>query len=1326
MDDLPDKSAARALGCRCDECPLLEAAGPVLPERGGSARYTVLSDYPDQSSAGQGRPFTGPSEALLKTTLRSAKIARRDTVLAYTVMCRGEIQMKKVLARVKSQNAARRKENTRAAKAVKGTIFTPKMLPMLPTPMECCAPGVHKLLARAPRHILAAGKLSAGAVLGGSPSIFAIRGGILDGHITRTAAGGLRLHPPDSPLPKGDVAVVPNARVVPTLDPGLVQAQMRWEATLGRDLDRLVRWSQDRLEWREPDTVYSPPPHELAAFLAGPGPYTYDVETDGITALDCNIRCIGIGDPEGSVVVVGLRSRSTPLSAGNGDDHTFYTPWVLRRIRAILAAFFADRTKIKVGHNSGYYDYLAMRAWLTGTIGQPWKWVPESHAALDVGPNFDNILVHRVVESELPHRLGFVGSKYTDVHAWKSDRAGRKLAIAAETDRELHHYCLAEGTRVVLGDGTTRPIEQIVRNKEPVDVLTHWGGRVQPMPVTGWFYTVEDDVDWRQIRFRGDGAKRGLVCTADHGIYVEGRGLVEAQDVCPGMRVLHHESRLEPVALQALVGTLVGDTHLCVSPSFRGRAHEAPTAYVQGGHTESSGFAQYKCQSIPALSLGDVRPARDVRINGRAGRSSPFRAFRSRSLHQLAEILPLVLDERGRHRLSVEALEYMGDAGLAWLYMDDGCVQRKKAPRHSETCVLALQRYPRAQLEAVLPWLRRTFGNVYLGADGVFRFSVPASEAFARRVARYLPEEARYKLPRIVGADPWQHALGIPRLNYPAPSTREVVSVGRYYFNVSKRHQRYRARRRYCLGVEGPHNFFTTHGLVSNCGIDVAVTRACTAPLVRDAKIAEQDGLIAIDHAVQRLCADMHHAGMFVDQPARAEAERDALARTVSLRKEIAEIVGDSAFNPGSTQQLQRLLFRDWGLTPSLDDKIRFTDSGGESTNDDVLRALFKLRLTKQQRRFVVRLRQYRSVMKALGTYIVKLRPMTDVVSNIGWDDDAQRMEWEAEKDPELLAMMRAENEKRGYEQRGIVWADGRMRPGYNAHVTVSGRLSSSSPINAQNFPKYLRKLIIPQPGNVLVGADYDQLELRVAAARWGLTKYLDAFEAGWDPHTSVTAFAVFGEEFAKVAGSPFPWMTGTKFTGDAHDMRQLAKIIQYAYQYKASVETGARIIQATEFEHPETGDPVLPYARLSVKQVRQMRDAWLSGIPGLPRGWDSEIQHFRDYGWVGEPIHGRRRFFLDGENPNELVNTPIQFGASAIVNGAMTELHKDIPLHKWGPGTGILTQTHDALVVECPAAAAPWVVECMNHHMNTTHPAFPGVTFTANAEIGKTWKEVG
>ena len=53
----------------------------------------------------------------------------------------------------------------------------------------------------------------------------------------------------------------------------------------------------------------------------------------------------------------------------------------------------------------------------------------------------DGMLFHRLVESELPHSLGFAGSMYTEAPSWKTDRNGKKKAFGSETDFELHEYC---------------------------------------------------------------------------------------------------------------------------------------------------------------------------------------------------------------------------------------------------------------------------------------------------------------------------------------------------------------------------------------------------------------------------------------------------------------------------------------------------------------------------------------------------------------------------------------------------------------------------------------------------------------------------------------------------------------------------------------------------------------------------------------------------------------------------------------------------------------------------------------------------------------------
>ena len=265
--------------------------------------------------------------------------------------------------------------------------------------------------------------------------------------------------------------------------------------------------------------------------------------------------------------------------------------------------------------------------------------------------------------------------------------------------------------------------------------------------------------------------------------------------------------------------------------------------------------------------------------------------------------------------------------------------------------------------------------------------------------------------------------------------------------------------------------------------------------------------------------------------------------------------------------------------------------------------------------------------------------------------------------------------------------------------------------------------MVVAAPGNVLVGADADQLELRIAASRWKSEKYLQAFEEGLDPHSSVTAYAIFGDRFVKAAGSEYPWKTGHPFKGNAKKLRNLSKSVQYASQYWATVETVHRVITQTETDNGD-GTTSLPYLKLSLREVRMMHEKWVDGAR-FDAGWDRELMAWRAKGFLAEPIMGRRRDFLDGENPNEIVNFPIQAAGASLMNIALLRLFEEIPFEKWGPGTGIVNQCHDSLVVECPESEGPKVAALLEECMNLTHPSLPGVTFTATADIGHTWAEV-
>ena len=513
------------------------------------------------------------------------------------------------------------------------------------------------------------------------------------------------------------------------------------------------------------------------------------------------------------------------------------------------------------------------------------------------------------------------------------------------------------------------------------------------------------------------------------------------------------------------------------------------------------------------------------------------------------------------------------------------------------------------------------------------------------------------------------------------------------------------------------------------CANDVAVTARVFAPLMDKVQLRKQGAVWRLDQKIQAVCADMHTVGMFVDQKERHKQEIYLLKRRHELLSGIRDKLEISDFNPGSVYQVRDVLFSDWQLEPPVEEEVRYTATGDPSTSDAILRALLTSRSIPDEQREVIKLiRYYRKVQKVLGTYVTKLRPWNMAVDeDLGWDDEDDWVDKETRKKYGLIKM-------------GIVDPrTGRMHPGYNAHVTTTGRLSSSKPINAQNFPKAMRAMVRAAEGNVLVGADMDQLELRIAAARWEVQLYLDAFKEGKDPH-SMTAFAVFGEAFCAAAGLTSDQferpgkLVGTAYTngkfegsGEAKKMRDLSKAVQYASQYMAKVETVHGLICKTEIPSKlKDGSTDLPYALLPLRRVRQMRDNWLEGAREFEAGWQREIGFFRAHGHGLEDVTGRRRDFLDGEMPNEIVNFPIQASAAGLMNEAIIELYDKIPLHKWGPGTGIINQCHDSIVVECPENEAEWVAGLLEECMNRTHESLPGVEFTASSAIGKTWKEVG
>jgi DNA polymerase I-like protein with 3'-5' exonuclease and polymerase domains len=314
----------------------------------------------------------------------------------------------------------------------------------------------------------------------------------------------------------------------------------------------------------------------------------------------------------------------------------------------------------------------------------------------------------------------------------------------------------------------------------------------------------------------------------------------------------------------------------------------------------------------------------------------------------------------------------------------------------------------------------------------------------------------------------------------------------------------------------------------------------------------------------------------------------------------------------------------------------------------------------------------------------------------------------------------------------GVVDDDGRLRVTWSAHTPVTGRFSSSDPMNVMNWPKFLRELVVPEDGNIFVCADQDALEGRIAAAHWNLKQYLEAFNTpGVDVH-QITMLLAFGERIWSMKGAPpvgsyrkKEWTNpdGSKgeIGGEFDELRTLCKRYFYGKIYGASDPVVYELLREAE---DDAGNFL--YATLTMGKVESISREFLVALPELPRGWDSEIGFFRTHGYTYERITGRRRYFLDGEGDgNEIRNFFDQSAAAGLMNLAMLDMMEALPPFAFGRGTGVIQQNHDSLLLEVPIEKEDWAKRTLKAAMSQHYPDIYAVPFIGKPKSGYSWKKV-
>jgi DNA polymerase I len=371
-----------------------------------------------------------------------------------------------------------------------------------------------------------------------------------------------------------------------------------------------------------------------------------------------------------------------------------------------------------------------------------------------------------------------------------------------------------------------------------------------------------------------------------------------------------------------------------------------------------------------------------------------------------------------------------------------------------------------------------------------------------------------------------------------------------------------------------------------------------------------------VDRPLVPVLSAMECRGIKVDRAVLSRLSGEFASEMEKLEKEIHSIAGEP-FTIGSPQQLGNILFEKMGHKGGKKGK-----SGQYSTDVTVLEDL-----AGQGVEIARKVLDWRQLAKLKSTYTDSL-------------------------------------------QEQINAKTGRVHTSYSLVGAQTGRLSSTDP-NLQNIPirteigRQIRDAFVAEPGNVILAADYSQIELRLAAHMADVAPLREAFENGEDIHAR-TAQELFGEV--------------------NRDTRGRAKTINFSILYGISRWGLAKRLESTSDE------------------AQAMIDTYFKRFPGISAYIQETLESVRDRGF-SETLFGRKTWFPRIKSASQAerqgseraaINAPIQGTSADIIKRAMVRMGP--ALTEAGlPNVKMLLQVHDELVFELPKSdveAASNVIE--------------------------------
>ncbi|MFD2906052.1 DNA polymerase I [Sphingobacterium anhuiense] len=391
--------------------------------------------------------------------------------------------------------------------------------------------------------------------------------------------------------------------------------------------------------------------------------------------------------------------------------------------------------------------------------------------------------------------------------------------------------------------------------------------------------------------------------------------------------------------------------------------------------------------------------------------------------------------------------------------------------------------------------------------------------------------------------------------------------------------------------------------------------------------------------------SEIERNGVRIDTDALQQFSQNLEIDIRQLEETIYEKAGVN-FNIASPKQLGEVLFDKLKLDP----KAKKTKTGQYKTGEDVLLALaYKSDIVQD-------ILSFRQLQKLKSTYVDALP--------------------------------------------GLINPDtGLIHTSYNQAVAATGRLSSTNP-NLQNIPirtergREVRKAFIPRhENNVILSADYSQIELRLIAELSKDPNMMEAFTSGHDIHRA-TAARVYGLELEEVTS----------------DQRRNAKAVNFGIIYGQSAFGLSQSLAIPR------------------KEAAEIIDQYFSQYAGIKKYMSEVLDFAKENGYV-ETILKRRRYLRDINSANmtvrgfaerNAINAPIQGSAADLIKIAMLGIQKEIT--KQGLSGKMIMQVHDELVFDVPENEVEIFKEIIQTKMTTAIKT--EIPLVVEIGQGKNWLE--